>query len=338
MRNHWMKRVAQAATLAVAATTLVACGSDEPSSSLAEGDWDSVVSAAEDEGAVTIYSSQGSAQLEDLAAGFEEEYGIDVEIVRDLDSNLAPRFDTEIRTGSPTVDVFVSSTETIQQQYSDQGAFEKPIAPVFDDIDVMRDDYYFDVDATVITFAWNTDEYSGTIESYEDLLDPALKGKIGVPEPTVPAFVDFYLYLERLYGEDFSERLAAQEPKIYPGALPAAQALSSGEIAAAAYVEPQVDEQEAGAPVDWGFEQEQWSAMFYGAIAKDSPHPNAAQLLVDYMLSVEGQSRIARKAASIRPDVPGTVGTTETVHRLDTSEVTPEVVAEFQAKWNGLFR
>ena len=338
MRKQMIKRVAQSATLAVAATTLVACGSDQPPSSLAEGGWDEVVAAAQEEGSVTIYSSQGSAQLEDFAAGFKDEYGINVEIVRDIDATLAPRIDAELRTGKPVADVLISSTETLQQQHSEAGAFAEPIAPVFDELDVLRDDYYFDVDATVITFAWNTDQYDGTLENYEDLLDPALRGRIGVPEPTVPAFVDFYLYLERLYGEDFSERLAAQEPKIYPGALPAAQALTSGEVSAAAYVEPQIDEQEAGAPVDWGFESEQWAAMFYGGILADSPNPNAAQLLVDYMLGVEGQSRIARKAASIRPDVPGTVGTTDTVHRLDTSEVTPEVVTEYQAKWNELFR
>lgn len=338
MKKNLLTRIALATTTAVAMVGLAACGSDEPSSTLSEGDWDSVVAAAKDEGTVTIYSSQGVAQLEDFAAGFKEKYGITVEIVRDLDSNLIPKLDAEVRTGKPSVDVVVTSTESVMKQYSEDGTFAEPIAPVFDEVDVMRGDNYFDVDATVITFAWNTDQYGKTVENYEDLLDPALKGKIGVPEPTVPAFVDFYLYLEELYGEDFSEKLAAQEPKIYPGALPAAQALSSGEIAAAVYVEPQTDAKAAGAPVDWGFEDKQWSAMFYGGLVEEASHPNAGQLLIDYMLSVEGQSKIARNAASIRPDVPDTVATTDTVHRLDLEEITPEVIAEYQAKWDGLFR
>lgn len=339
MNKNMLRRVSLASVGLLATMGLAACGgSDEPKSSVADGDWDAVVEAAKEEGTVTLYSSQGAAQLEEFAAGFKEKYGITVEVVRDIDANLLPKLDAEIRTGSPSVDVVVNSTESAVEGYSESGAFVKPIAPVFDEVDVMRGDHHFDVDATVITFAWNTEAYDGTLESYEDLLDPALKGKIGVPEPTVPAFVDFYLYLEELYGEDFSAKLAEQEPQVYPGALPAAQALSSGEIAAAIYVEPQIDEQAAGAPVDWGFEDKQWSAMFYGAIVADSPSPNAAQLLVDYMLSVEGQSKIARKAASIRPDVPGTVATTDTVHRLDTDKITAEVVQEYQAKWNDLFR
>ena len=338
MNNKLIKRLSLATAAIVASVGLAACGSDEPKGELADGDWDAVVEAAKEEGSVTLYSSQGAAQLEDFAAGFKEKYGITVEIVRDIDANLLPKFDAELLTGKPSADVIIQSTEGSAQQYSDNGDFAEPIAPVFDELDVMRNDYYFDVDATVITFAWNTEQYSGTIENYEDLLDPALKGKIGVPEPTVPAFVDFYLYLEGLYGEDFSAKLAAQNPQVYPGALPAAQALSSGEIAAAVYVEPQIDEKEAGAPVEWGFEEEQWSAVFYGAIVAEAPHPNAAQLLVDYMLSVEGQSKIARKAASVRPDVPGTVATLDTVHRLDLTKITPEVVSEYQAKWNQLFR
>lgn len=338
MKKSLMRRLSLAAVSVAVMAGLTACGSDEPKTQLADGDWDSVVAAAKEEGAVTLYSSQGAAQLEDFAAGFKDKYGITVEVVRDIDANLLPKLDAELKTGSPSVDVVIQSTEGSAKQYSDNGDFAKPIAPAFDDLDVMRNDYYFDVDATVITFAWNTGKFGGKLASYEDLLNPELKGKIGVPEPTVPAFVDFYLYLEELYGEDFSAKLAAQEPKIYPGALPAAQALSSGEIAAAAYVEPQIDEKASGAPVEWDFEDKQWSAVFYGAIVADSLNPNSAQLLVDYMMSEEGQSKVARKAASVRPDVPGTVATLDTVHRLDLTKITPEVVAEYQAKWNKLFR
>ena len=51
-----------------------------------------LVAAAEEEGSVTIYSSQGLDQLDALAAAFEEAYpGIDVEVVRGTDGDLIPR-------------------------------------------------------------------------------------------------------------------------------------------------------------------------------------------------------------------------------------------------------
>lgn len=331
-------KAALAALSVLSLLGLAACGSDEPDSALAEGGWEDIVAAAKDEGSVTIYSSQGQTQLDELGAAFKDEYGIDVEVVRGIDPELQPKIEAEKQTGKAVADIYISSLRPTQEAFAEQGYYTAPEGTTFDELDVMQGDEIFDVDATVLTFAWNTDIYSGKVDSYEDLLDPAFKGKIGVPEPTSATFVDFYLYLESLHGEEFVEKLAAQEPKIYPGALPAAEALSSGEIGAAVYVEPQVDQQEAGAPVDFGFEPERWAAVFYGGILADAPHPNAAQLLADFMLTEKGQEAIARKAASVRENVPGTFGTLDSVRRIDYSALTEDVVTDYQKKWNSLFR
>jgi iron(III) transport system substrate-binding protein len=332
-------RTTLAALSAFSLLGLAACGSDEPDSALAEGGWDSIVTAAQEEGSVTIYSSQGQTQLDELGAAFKEEYGIDVEVVRAIDAELQPKIEAENQTGKQVADVYVSSQPSIQKAFAEQGYYAAPEGPTFDEVDAMTGgDEVFDIDATVLTFGWNTDKYPTGLTSHEGLLDPALKGKIGVPEPSVSTMVDYYQWLEGLYGEDFTEKLAAQDPKIYPSALPIAEALASGEIAAAMFTEPLIDQQAAGAPVDFGLEESPWAAVFYGGIVADGPHPNAAQLLSDFMLTEEGQAAIARKAASIRPDVPDTFGTLDTVRRIDYDALTPEVVTEFQTKWNSLFR
>ena len=78
------------------------------------------------------------------------------------------------------------------------------------------------------------------LTDYPDLLDPSLAGgKIGVPDPAIgPALVDFYLWLEEKFGEEFVADLAAQEPRIYPSSLPIGEALQSGEISAGAFAAP----------------------------------------------------------------------------------------------------
>ena len=58
-------------------------------------------------------------------------------------------------------------------------------------------------------------------------------------EPTAPSIVDFYLWLEETYGEEYVEQLAALEPRIYPSSLPIGEALASGEISASPYAAPQ---------------------------------------------------------------------------------------------------
>ena len=149
-----------------------ACGS-EPESELATGGWDEIVKAAKEEGSVTIYSSQGQTQLDDLAASFEKEYGIKVEVVRGIDPELQPKIEAEKQTGKAVADVYVSSLRPAQDTLAEQGYYVAPEGPTFDELDVMQGKEIFDIDATVLTFAWNTDEFSGKVDSYTDLLDPA---------------------------------------------------------------------------------------------------------------------------------------------------------------------
>ena len=73
-RGRWVSVLASLALV----VTFVACGGDDDDAATpapAEGgDWDAVVDAANDEGAVTIYSGQGLDQLNDMATRFEAEY------------------------------------------------------------------------------------------------------------------------------------------------------------------------------------------------------------------------------------------------------------------------
>jgi len=103
-------------------------------------------------------------------------------------------------------------------------------------------------------------------------------------------------------------------------------------------VEPQIDEKKAGAPVEWGLAQPAWGARFHGAVLGSAPHPSAAQLLADFIVTPEGQAAIARKAASVLPDIPGTVDETANVRKPDPADLTPDKVRDYQATWNELFQ
>jgi len=341
------RRLVTGLALGAGAVVLAAgCGgsteSDTGASAKAPGTWAETVAAAEKEGKVTIYSGQGTEQLEDLAARFEKKYPkIDAEVVRAVETDLAPKVEAEARTGKGIADVFVMTDRAWLD--ANKATFVAPRGPAFDDPAYNRAEHQFDgnyflIDATILTFAWNTERFAGKLNDYSGLLDPALAGgKIGIVPADGAARVDFYQYLAENYGEDFLEKLAAQRPRVYPSALPMAQALSSGEIAAATMVEPQIDEKKAGAPVEWGLAQPAWGARFHGALLESAPHPNAAQLLADFMITPEGQAAIARKAASVLPDIPGAVDETKNVRKPDPANLTPDKVRDYQARWNELF-
>jgi iron(III) transport system substrate-binding protein len=318
-----------------------ACGGSESESTVASGSWNDVVAAAEKEGKVTIYSGQGTDQLEDLAAKFQQEYPkIKVEVVRGVETDFIPKVEAEARTGKGIADIFVMTDRNWLAANKDN--FHAPRGPAFDAPAYDRgenvlENSYFVTNAAVLTFAWNTKRFAGNVQDYSDLIDPSLAdGKIGIPPANGASFVDFYMYLEENYGADFVEQLAAQSPRVYPSALPMAEALGAGEISAATFVQPQVDEQKAGAPVEWGLAKPSWGARFHGALLKSAPHPNAAQVLADFMITREGQSAIARKNASVLPDIPGAVDVTKNVRKA--ANLTPEQVREYQEKWDAMFR
>jgi iron(III) transport system substrate-binding protein len=294
---------------------------------------------------VTIYSSQGLDQLNDFGKKFEARYGIPVTIVRGVDGDNLAKITAEKETGKGIADVWVSASQPVIEAKAKEGGWFVPATgPDFDTVAYDKAKHYkpgdyFEVGAAILTFGWNTQSYEKGIKDYPDLLDPALAGgKIGVVEPSAASFVDFYNYLTETYGPDYVQKLAAQKPRIYPSSLPMAQALTSGEIDAATFVQVLSDEKEQGAPVDSGLAEKAWGARFYGMVVKTAPHPNAAQLLADFLVTPEGQGAVQRKASTVLKDVPGAVTDNSTVRVQDLAALTPEKVAAYQTEWNAMFK
>jgi iron(III) transport system substrate-binding protein len=333
-------------TSASASTSASTSASAAPGTTAAgNAAWDAIVAKAKDEGKVTIYSSQGLDQLNDLGKRFKDAYGITVEVVRDIDSNLIPKVEAENQTGKGIADVFVQAGAGWSVDKAAKGWFIAPTGPAFNDPafdkanNESADGTYFTSTAALLTFGWNTQLYSKGLKDYTDLLDPALAGgKIGVIEPSAASIVDFWQYLEEKYGADFTKKLAAQKPKIYPSSLPMAQALTSGEIEAASFVQVLSDEKAKGAPVDSGLSDTVWGARFNTAILKTAAHPNAAQVLANFMITKPGQEALARKSASVLPNTTGAVTTVSKVRKQDLTKLTPDFVTSYQGTWDKLFK
>jgi iron(III) transport system substrate-binding protein len=340
------------ALLLITTLTVAACGggNDDNSDTLVSADAgiDALVAAAKKEGKVTIYSAQGLDALNNFAAAFEKEYpGIDVETVRGVDGDLSVKVETEFNTGKGIADMYVNASLSWVEAQAKAGRFLAPTGPeltgkgAYDAKQYVHQGNYFETNSAVLTFGWNTKLYPQGLTNYPDLLDPALKGKIGVIEPSAPSIVDFYLWLEETYGADFVTKLAAQKPRIYPSSLPMGEAMASGEIAAGSFVAPiaLVPAKAKGAPVDFKMSPSgAWGSRYYGMVLKSGPHPNAAQLLANFMVTEKGQELITPSAGSVLPNVPGTLITNDKVRLQDPSKLTPDAVAAYQKKWKSLFQ
>ncbi|MGV9852466.1 extracellular solute-binding protein [Streptomyces sp. NPDC003442] len=334
---------------------LTACGSGKasPQWKLSErtgpkGDasWQKLVRDAKSEGEVVVYTAHAEDTMSQLAAAFKKQYGIKVRVFRAADSDLEPKIDAEAKTGNRVADMVGMSDENYLKKKSADGAFVAPRGPALDASGFDRKantlvPHVVRSAATTMSYAWNTERYPKGLKGFRDLLDPKLSGgKIGILAPFTPSVMDFYTYLEKRYGADYLQKLAQQKPRIYQAGAAMSEGLASGEISAATQV-AQVSlyqAKDSGAPVDGGLAHPAWAASFYEGLLKGAKHPNAAQLLMNYMFTPAGQEILAHRIASVLPDIPGAATTADKTATGGVMTASPERFRAFVDKFNKMFR
>lgn len=155
-------------------------------------------------------------------------------------------------------------------------------------------------------------------QSWTDLADPALHGRIVMPDPTGPgaglSILQELLQTGGATDDAWLERYAANEPALIQGVQPAVEALRTGEYAVMMGGLDQMTgtELEEGSTLEWVFPVAGATPVtghFIGVIT-NAPHPNAARLLESWLLSEEGQTCLAQEGREypVRAGVAGPPG------------------------------
>ncbi|UVE95897.1 ABC transporter substrate-binding protein [Dietzia sp. B32] len=341
---------AAVASGAALALILTGCSSGSGSGSELAGSWDEIVTAARDEGSVTIYSTHSPDNLEALKKAFEAEYpGISLTYVRGTDADILPKIEVENSTGSGVADVHMTTdagwiSRSLETDYSAEVVAPAIENPEYDAAESVIEDKFFLTSATVFGLGWNTTNVPEGLSTPDDVLNPRLQGKVGIQNPNgIATYVDMYRKIDVDYGADFLDRLVTVKPRVYPSAVAITQALASGEVWAAPMAASNiVTEQDKGAPVGFALPEKPWGVPWYSHVLASAPNPNAAQLLADFLLTPAGQAAISADYLSVLPDVPGTgvPGSTVTAQDVelgDPDTLDPESVEQFQAEWEQKF-
>jgi iron(III) transport system substrate-binding protein len=257
-----------------------------------------LVDEAKKEGKITWYTTTNNKVVQKFVEGFNKLYpDIEIQWVRGKSHLLVNRMTAEAAAGKYLADITNSgaSGTVLLINAGLLAPVESSIRDAYDKEFKDSDGYWVNMSIFLCPFAYNTElvKAEEAPKSFADLLDPKWKGKLALdtrPNRFIPSLL-------QEWGEnramDYLKKLAAQEPVLVRGHTAAAQLLAAGQhhVLIEPFVYSTLNLKHQGAPIDvvW---QKEFVPGSHGApitMLKKAPHPHAALLLYEFLLSEAGQ-------------------------------------------------
>src|SRR6266545_343568 len=302
-------------------------GQDNATAKLIEG--------AKKEGKMVFYSSLNIEDNNGLLKKFEEKYPfVKTELNRLSADRLLIRFQSEARARKHAADVllnggartYITKKEGLLMKYvSPESKF---YGPGFKDPDGYWTDAY--LNAHVLVYNTRMLKVQEVPRSHADLLQPQWKGKFAMVSKAYEWFLKYLKVTGEEQGLQFFKRLAQQKPEFRIGSSQVADLVAAGEhpIGINTYSTNVEDLKTRSAPVEWVPLDPVIATLHPIAVSAQAPHPNAAKLFVDYVLSKEGMTLLRSfKRIPSRLDVEPAVSRLTKGIKFYASE--PELAEEF---------
>ncbi len=212
----------------------------------------------------------------------------------------------EVRAGRVTIDVFAVASPRLFYDLKAANALLQYDSPEYAYYESARKaglthepGYWLSPVAYTFAPITNPRFYPKEIRSWNDILDPQLRGRFEFPDVgSGEAGLYTYIGLRKVMSADYMARVAAQQPVTNTGSSVAGtQKLASGELWLSITLPSRLVQTVAqtGVPLNAYYPQEGVTMLGhpYGILAK-APHPNAAKLFIDWLFSDEGQAMYVR--------------------------------------------
>ncbi|WP_158215425.1 ABC transporter substrate-binding protein [Candidimonas nitroreducens] len=263
-----------------------------------------LIDAAKKEGSLVWYTTYiVNSFVVPVTRAFEKKYGIRVEYTRSNGADLTLRIDNESAAGRMASDVFdcANCLSLYKSGYAEPFVPDTAAAYPAGYADPHK--LWVSPTASFMTLAYNKLEVKPdeAPKTFEALLDPKWKGKMGwttsLNVTGAPGFIGVALAsMGEQKGMEYLRKLATQKIVNVPASQRVVldQTISGERPLALMVFNHHVQQSKSkGAPVEWVHFQPVIGTLTYMSITKGGPHPNAAKLFLDYMMSEEGQKVIA---------------------------------------------
>jgi len=293
---------------------------------------------ARKEGSVVVYTSLNLKDSMPIVEAFEKKYGVKAVLWRASSEKVVQRSLTETRAGRYSADVYETNgpemeilhREKLLADFFSPGIKDIPAESIPAHRQWIPDRFNF------FTIAYNTNlvKPEDVPNTYEDLLHPRWAGKLGLEAGDTDWFGAVVKGMGEVKGLAYFRRLAEGRPEIRTGHTLIAELVASGEIPLAAAVYNHNAERlvEKGAPIKWKPLLPTFGRPNAIGVSLRAPHPHAAMLFVDFMLSKEGQELI-----KARNRVPASKLVSTRLNDFPFQMIDPVIVLDEGQKWDKLW-
>jgi iron(III) transport system substrate-binding protein len=254
-----------------------------------------LIEKARQEGMLTLYTSLPMSRAAPLTKAFEKKYGIKTEIWRANNDKIVQRAVTEARGKRYTVDV-VESDGPALERLAREKLLTEFYSPYIADIPVFgRPSHGLWVSSRMNMFvmAYNTDKVrkEDLPKNFEGFLDPKWKGRLGIESSDAEWMATFVKIRGQEAGMNFFRKLAEMKPDVRTGHILLTELVAAGEIDVGLTVYNSTADtlKKRGARLEWVALDPVIARPQGLGLAMNAPHPNAALLFADFVLSPEGQ-------------------------------------------------
>lgn len=305
------------------------------------------------EGKLVVYTARSDSEIELVVPPFEEKYGVEVEVVTGGVGELIKRIEAE--GDNPQGDILLGGTYT--SNLSGSAHYEGYVSPEAADLvpEYQREDGLLSTTSVIAVCMIVNDNLIGDIKigGWEDLLNPALKGKIAYADPSASSNA-YNLLVNMLYdmgdGDVFSDKawdfvgkfIDQLDGKLLSSSSATPRGVADGEYTVGltheVYVASYVRE---NAPVHAQyFSEGTYVAQDVVAVIKNCANMDNAKLFVDYLLSYDCQNNymLGNSTRPSRTDVsaPEALPGVEELNSIGEFAVSSEEKAQILDKFSSL--
>ena len=297
-----------------------------------------LIEGAKKEGELTIYTSAPVGDMAFFTAAFEKKYGVKVKVWRSSSEKVLQRTITEARANRFDVDIIDTNGPELEALHREKLSQEVKSPHLADLIPqaILPHHEWIGTRLNIFTQAYNTNlvKKEDLPKTYHDLLDPKWKGKLGIEAEDADWFSGVIGALGETKGlQLFRDIVATNGLSVRKGHTLLTNLVVSGEVPLALTVYNYKAEQlkNKGAPIDW-FAIPPAIARANGvALPKRVPHPHAAVLYVDFMLS-DAQPLLLK-----RDFIPTNKKVETALNKMPLKFIDSKVILDENEKWTKLY-